>query len=293
MTEPAGDTFKGKTALIYGGAKGIGRAVALEFAARGAAVAVADIDLDEARETAALVEASGIASAAIRCDVTCEASVRATAVMAEGALGEIDIVMNNVGGILHGNVEDIPISEWQRIWDLNLMPVVRSNAVFIPKMLARGSGFIVNTASFAGLYPFGITRMPYVAAKAAVVALSESMALRFEPQGIRVSCLCPGPVMTSVLEGVKSWSNGVEMTGPGRNLEIKTVDDVARTLADGMERGRIIIPTHEDVWETLQEHWTDPDAFIRAKIATFASGDHGRPQLNPKQIAALAAAKGD
>lgn len=277
MAQPEGTIFQGKTALIYGAAKGIGRAVALEFARRGAAVAVADIDIGDARATAALIEGNGGKSAAIRCDVTSDTSVREAAVIAETALGEIDIVMNNVGAILHGNVEDIPISEWQRIWDLNLMPVVRSNAVFLPKMLARGSGFIVNTASFAGLYPFALTRMPYVAAKAGVVALSESMALRLEPQGIRVSCLCPGPVMTDVMAGMKSWSVGVEMAGPGRELQIKTAEDVACTLADGMENGRIIIPTHEDVWETLARHWADPDAFIRAKIEEFARGDYGRP----------------
>jgi NAD(P)-dependent dehydrogenase (short-subunit alcohol dehydrogenase family) len=292
MTEGKAGTFPGKVALIYGAAKGIGRAVALEFARRGADVAVADIDVGEARETARLVAEAGRRSTAMRCDVTSDTSVREAAVLAEAALGPVDIVMNNVGGILHGNVEDIPISEWQRIWDLNLMPAARSNSVFLPKMLARGSGFIVNTASFAGLYPFGVTRMPYVAAKSAVVALSESMALRFEPLGIRVACLCPGPVMTGVMDGVKSWSVGVEMAGPGRDLAIKTVEDVAQTLADGMESGRILIPTHEEVWETLARHWADPDAYLRQRMRDFAAGDHGRPRPTPEQIAAMTAERG-
>ena len=152
---PTNPVFSGKTALIYGAASGIGRAVALEFARRGGAVAIADIQLDGAQETARLIEVTGGRSLAIRCDVTSDVSVREAAVKTEIALGQVDIVMNNVGGILHGNPQDIPISEWQRIIDLNLMPVVRSNAVFLPKMLARGSGFIINTASFAGLYPFG------------------------------------------------------------------------------------------------------------------------------------------
>jgi NAD(P)-dependent dehydrogenase (short-subunit alcohol dehydrogenase family) len=272
--------FSGKTALIYGAAKGIGRAVALEFARRGARVAVADIDLAEAEETAQLIAAGGGKAAALRCDVTSDASVREAAVAAEIALGAVDIVMNNVGGIVHGNPEDIPISEWQRILDLNLMPVVRSNAVFLPKMLARGAGFIVNTASFAGLYPFATTRMPYAAAKAGVIALSESLALYLEPQGIRVSCLCPGPVMTNVMAGMKTWTAGVEMRGPGSTLDIKTVETVATTLADGMEAGRIIIPTHDEAWDTLARHGADPDGFIRSKIEEFARGDHGRPQLS-------------
>ena len=272
-------TFKGRAALIYGAAKGIGRAAALEFARRGSRVAIADIDVDSARETARLIEEAGGTATAFHCDVISYASVRDTGVDAETTLGQIDIVMNNVGGILHGNPEDIPISEWQRMWDLNLMSIVRSNAVFLPKMIARGSGFIVNTASFAGLYPFATTRMPYVAAKSAVVALSESLALYLQPQGIRVSCLCPGPVMTGVLESMKSWSENVVMRGPGSNLTVKFVEDVARTLADGMEAGRVIIPSHDEVWETLARHWADPNVFIQSKLDEFERGDFGRPSL--------------
>jgi NAD(P)-dependent dehydrogenase (short-subunit alcohol dehydrogenase family) len=146
-------------------------------------------------------------------------------------------------------------------------------------MLARGRGHIVNTGSFAGLYPFAASRMPYVAAKAAVIALSESMALYLHPKGIRVSCLVPGPVMTGVMDGMKTWSTNVVMRGPGSGLTIKTVEAVATTLADGMRDGRVIIPTHEEVWETLRHHAADPDAFIQAKIDEFASGDDGRPRL--------------
>ncbi|WP_297488654.1 SDR family oxidoreductase [Acidocella sp.] len=273
--------FTGKTALIYGAALGIGRAVAQEFARRGARLVIADIDRAGAEETATLIRSAGGEAVALRCDVTSDAAVREAAVAAEIAYGAVDIVMNNVGGILHGNPQDIPISEWQRIIDLNLMPVVRSNAVFLPKMLARGSGFIVNTASFAGLYPFATTRMPYVAAKAAVVALSESLALDLEPQGIRVSCLCPGPVRTNVMAGMKTWSAGAAMRGPGAMLEIKSVEDVATTLADGMEAGRILIPTHEEAWDILARHGADPDGFIRSKIAAFAQGDFGRPSPRP------------
>jgi len=271
--------FDGRTALIYGAAKGIGRAVALEFACRGAQVAIADIDRTGADETAAAIIASGGKAVGLRCDVTSDLSVREAAVAAEIALGEIDIVMNNVGGILHGNPEDIPIGEWERILSLNLMSAVRSNAVFLPKMIARGSGHIVNTASFAGLYPFATTRMPYVAAKAAVVALSESLAVYLHPKGIRVSCLCPGPVMTGVLEGMKTWTANVVMRGPGAGLKIKTVEDVAVVLADGMRDGRVLIPTHEEAWDTLQRHARDPDAFIAEKIDEFARGDYGRPSL--------------
>ena len=145
--------FEKKRALIYGAAHGIGRAVALEFARRGAHVAIADIDAAGAESVAGEIAAAGGRATGLACDVARDESVREAAAEAERRIGEIDIAMNNVGVIVSGNPEDIPIAEWQRILDVNLLSVIRSNEVFLPKMIARGSGHIVNTASFAGLYP--------------------------------------------------------------------------------------------------------------------------------------------
>jgi NAD(P)-dependent dehydrogenase (short-subunit alcohol dehydrogenase family) len=270
--------FQGKRALIYGAARGIGRAVALEFARRGAQVAIADIDLAGAAETAADVIKLGNKAVSLQCDVLKAESVRAVAEEAGRGLGEFDIVMNNVGAILSGNPEDIPMSEWQRIIGLNLMSVIHSLDVFLPKFIARGEGYIVNTASFAGLYPYAFSRMPYVAAKAAVVALSESLALYLLPKGIRVSCLCPGPVMTRVMEGMKTWSQNAPMPGPGSQYTLKTAEEAAITLADGMRDGRIIIPTDEKVWDVMKHHVESPDQFIHEKIQAFARGDWGTPK---------------
>ena len=271
--------FENARALIYGAAQGIGRAVALEFARRGADVAVADIKLDGARETAGLIEALGGRAAAIACDVTSRESVHAAAAEAARALGEIDIAMNNVGAITNGNPEDLPIEEWRRIIDLNLYSVIYSNEVFIPQMLRRGGGHIVNTASFAGLYPYAANRMPYVAAKAAVIALSESMALYMQPQGVRVSCLCPGPVMTNVMESMRTFGENVAFRGPGAQYRLATAEQAAVTLADGMRDGRIVIPTDEKVWYAVRRHAASPDAFIQEKIEAFARGDLGKPTV--------------
>jgi NAD(P)-dependent dehydrogenase (short-subunit alcohol dehydrogenase family) len=281
MTQKEGRSapFDDSRALIYGAAQGIGRAVALEFARRGARVAIADIDLDGARETVGLIEAQGGTGAAIACDVARRESVHEAAAEAERLVGDLDIVMNNVGVITNGNPEDIPIEEWRRIIDLNLFSVIYSNEVFIPRLLARGRGHIVNTASFAGLYPYAANRMPYVAAKAAVVALSESMALYLEPQGVRVSCLCPGPVMTGVMNAMKTWGENVAFRGPGSQYKVMTAEDTAVVLADGMRDGRIVIPTDEAVWEVIRRHAASPDAFIQEKIEEVARGDLGKPSL--------------
>ena len=269
--------FAGANALIYGAAKGIGRAVALEFARRGAKVAVADIDQAAASDTAAAIVAVGGEAIALVANVLSDESVRATADAAEAAFGEIGIVMNNVGGMLNGHPEDIPMSEWQRMMDLNYFAAVRSIALFLPKMQARGSGHIVNTASFAGLYPYAASRIPYAAAKAAVIAMTESLAIYLQPQGIRVSCLIPGPVLTGVLDSMTSWTPDCPMRGPGSELELKLVDDVATMLANGMRDGKVLIPTDEKAWDIVRRWAASPDAFIQEKIDAFASGDSGRP----------------
>ena len=274
--------FEGANVLIYGGGQGIGQAVALEFARRGGRVAIADINLPGAQETAAAIKAAGGEAAAFACDVTREASVGEVASEAERRLGEIDIVMNNVGVILNGNPEDIPTAEWRRIVDLNLFSVVHSNQVFLPKMIARGRGHIVNTASFAGLYPYAANRIPYVASKAAIVAMSESLALYLQPLGVRVSCLCPGPVATGVMNAMKTWSDNVAFRGPGSQYKVLSAEQAAVILADGMRDGRVLIPTDEAVWEDIRRHAASPDAYIQSKIDDFARGDFGKPSFQPE-----------
>jgi NAD(P)-dependent dehydrogenase (short-subunit alcohol dehydrogenase family) len=272
-------SFDGRHALVYGAAQGIGRAVAQEFARRGARVAIADIDLAKAGETVSLIGAAGGQAVAMSCDVTREDSVQAAANEAERTFGAVDVVVNNVGAIVNGNPQDIPTAEWRRIVDLNFFSAIHSLQVFLPKMLARGHGYIVNTASFAGLYPYAANRMPYVAAKAAVIALSESLALYLHPQNIRVSCLCPGPVATNVMDSMKTWSRQVAFRGPGSQYSVIPPERAAQILADGMRDGRVLIPTDERVWEVTQRHAASPDAFIQEQIDRFAAGDFGKPSF--------------
>lgn len=271
--------FNGSRVLLIGGAQNIGRAVALEFARRGADVAVADRDEAGAIETARLVSELGRRSVGLSCDVTDEASIAAAANAAEAAIGPIDLLMNNAGILSGGNPEDIPLSAWQGMMDVNYFGMVRAIGVFLPKMLARGSGHIVNTASFAGLYPFAASRIHYAASKAAVLSMTENLALYCLPRGVGVSCLCPGPVMTTSVQGMKHYSEEYQMRAPGSHLTLISAEDAATILADGLERGQIIIPTHPEVRETLIARAPSLDGFIHAKLAEFAAGDSGRPHV--------------
>jgi NAD(P)-dependent dehydrogenase (short-subunit alcohol dehydrogenase family) len=270
-------SFQNKNALIMGAGHNIGRAIALEFARRGARVAVADIDKAGAEETADLISAAGGEATGIQCDVTNEESVAAAIAAAESFLGAIDVHMNNAGILHSANPEDFPIAEWQRMFNVNLFGGVRANAIMMPKMIARGQGYIVNTASFAGLYPYATNRVPYAASKAAIISMSENLAIHLIPLGIRVSCLCPGPTMTTMATGMKTMSDNVVMRGPGKDLAVKSQEEVAGILADGMEAERIIIPTHELGWETIKQRAASPDAFINAKIEEYARGGSGLP----------------
>jgi NAD(P)-dependent dehydrogenase (short-subunit alcohol dehydrogenase family) len=271
--------FANSAAIVFGGGRNIGRAIVVEFARRGAHVAIADIDSAGAEETADLVRAMGNRACALRCDVGSETSVLEVADEAERQLGPMNIVMNNAGILSGGNPEDIPVAAWQQMMDINFFGMVRSVEVFLPRMLARGRGHIVNTASFAGMYPFASSRIHYAASKAAVISMSENLALYLMPKGIRVSCLCPGPVMTTSVHGMKHYSSDYIMRAPGSHLVVKSQEETARILADGMRDGRIIIPTHDEVWETLRQRAASPDAFIRNKNAEFEAGDSGRPKV--------------
>lgn len=272
-------TFADKVALIFGGAKGIGRSVACEWARRGARIAIADIDYEAAQDTARTIVDEGGVAIPLQTDVTDAGSVERTFQDAAQAIATPDIVMANVGAIVNGHPEDIPFDEWERIVDLNYWGTLRIVKHVLPRFLETGAGHIVTTASFAGLYPYAVSRMPYASAKAAVISLSEQMALYCEPKGIRVTCLIPGPVLTGVTDGMKNWTENCPMRGPGGELELKLPDEVAAVLANGMENGAILVPSDDRAWDILQRWAECPDAFIRQKIADFASGDIGQPQV--------------
>lgn len=282
--------FAGSNALIFGGAKGIGRAVALEWARRGARVAIADIDEVAARATAAEIAATDGTAIGLSANVLNDDSIAATVVAATAELGALDILMNNVGGMLNGHPEDIPLAEWQRMMDLNYFAAVRGVQAVLPDFMARGRGHIVNTASFAGFYPYAVSRIPYAAAKAAVISLTQNLAIYLEPQGVRVSCLIPGPVLTGVMDSMTSWTENCPMRGPGASYELMLPEDVAVVLADGMRDGKVMIPSDPAVWPMVERWAAGPDAFVGERITAFANGADDRPVLSDAVKARLAKA---
>jgi len=252
-------------AVITGAGSGIGRGTAHAVARRGARVLVTDIDADRAVSVADELGDQGIAAT---CDVTSLADLEAARDLALEHFGRVDLIMNNVGVIAFGAVEDIPLEAWLRVVDVNLMSVVRSNLVFLPILLKQGSGHIVNTASTAGVLPYGFERLPYTATKHAVVGLSESLWLYLRPRGIGVSCLCPAGVATNIVEQITFY--GEPKTPRGPRFPVVDPETVGELVADGVSRGRFLILTAPEAADELREHGADVDAYLAAVASRLA-----------------------
>lgn len=245
-------------AVITGAGSGIGRAVAESLAQRGGRVLVTDVDVDRAVAVAAGI---GDQAVAARCDVTSVADIEAARDAALEHFGRIDIVMNNVGVLAVGAVEDIPLEAWQRVVDVNLMSAVRSNLVFLPGLLAQASGHVVYTASTAGLLPYGYDRLPYTATKHAIVGLAESLALYLRPKGIGVSCLCPAGVATNIVEQITFYGEPKPPRGP--SFPIVDAATVGELVVDAIAADRFLVLTAPEVIDELKERAADIEAYLR------------------------------
>jgi NAD(P)-dependent dehydrogenase (short-subunit alcohol dehydrogenase family) len=238
-----------KVVVVTGAASGIGRALARRFAAEGAAVVVVS-DLDEAGAGAVADEIGGVAT---RTDVTREGDLASLIDQTERDHGPIDLFCSNAGILEIGGAE-VADDAWRRIVDVNVMAHVWAARHLVPRMLERGGGHLLNTASAAGLL-VQIGSAPYTVTKHAAVGFAEWLSITYGDRGLVVSVLCPQAVETGMTAGVP----GGGVAGVDGMLLPETVADA---VIEGLDDERFLILPHPEVAEYERRKTTDRERWI-------------------------------
>lgn len=195
--------FPQKRIIITGAGSGLGRAMALEFAKRGWRIAIADINMQRANETKALVEKEGGTAMAIHCDVTKPKDFEKARAVLEKSWGGVDILVNNAGVAAAGYFDKIPLKTWDWIIDINLKSIIYGCRAFIPLFREKRNGYIVNVASNAGIASLAEMGC-YNVTKAAAISASETIRMELAPFNIGVTVVCPTFFKTNLMDQFNS-----------------------------------------------------------------------------------------
>jgi NAD(P)-dependent dehydrogenase (short-subunit alcohol dehydrogenase family) len=243
--------LKDRIIVVTGAGSGIGKALVKRFMAEGAAAVVAaDIDPDAARQTAA-----EFGCRATSADVAKEGDVIRLIEDAERDIGPIDLFCNNAG-IATGVSEQAPNAQWQSIWEINVMAHVYSARHLVPRMIQRGGGYFLNTASAAGLLN-QIGGAAYGTTKHAAVGFAEWLALTYAHQGIKVSLLCPQAVRTAMTADSQDPATRAASTDG-----MMEPDQLAGIVVEHLRRDAFLILTHDEVKTYMQRKAADYDRWI-------------------------------
>jgi NAD(P)-dependent dehydrogenase (short-subunit alcohol dehydrogenase family) len=235
------DLLDGTVAIVTGGGSGIGEALCLQMARRGARVVVADIDGDNAKRVATAVADSGGRATASRIDVSQEPEIRQLVQETASVYGRLDYQFNNAGIAIGGDARDLTLDHWRRVLDVDLYGVLHGTLAAYPIMVGQGFGHIVNTSSAAGLVPMPLNA-PYCTAKHAVVGLSLSLRLEAADLGVKVSAVCPGYVRTPIFDTAVTVNLPQDLaTRPPGRIKWMEAAQAARVILDGVARNQAVI----------------------------------------------------
>ena len=261
--------LKGKVAAVTGAASGLGRAMALALADEGMHVALGDVA--DTSDTFAQIEKRGVSAISMKLDVANARDVEAFAQLIDRDLGGAHVVCNNAGVSPLGAAWEMSLGDWQWIMGVNLWGVIHGVRAFLPRLLARNQGHVVNTASVAGLInPPGTAA--YNVTKHAVVALSETLYhdLRERQSAVGVSVLCPAYVPTGIADSERNRPAGVEPTAKSKETLAReamlkkavasgrlSADDVARAVVQAVKEERFYVLTHPRIKGAIRARMED------------------------------------
>ncbi|MBK8768192.1 MAG: SDR family NAD(P)-dependent oxidoreductase [Burkholderiaceae bacterium] len=259
--------LKDRVCVITGGSGGIGRAMARAFLAEGAkAVVLADLSADAVQSAAREIGCEGVA-----CDVTREADIQRLVGDTLARHGRIDLFCSNAGAGGKGVLTDASNTVWQAQWELHVMAHLYAARAVLPSMLARKEGYLLNTASAAGLLA-ALGSGPYTVSKSAAVKLAEFLSITHGDDGIRVSVLCPQGVNTAMAP---------RSLGDGQTDGIIEADALARVVVEAIRAERFYVLPHPEVEEYVRRKGDNIERWLR-----------GMRRLRQKTVALVAAATG-
>lgn len=286
--------ISGKAAVVTGGGSGIGKGLAKALAQRGAAVAVADILLDNARKVADEITEAGGKAVALHCDVCERASIREMKAQATAALGPVQLVFANAGATSFDPLMQMSDDDVDWIIQVNLMGVMNTTRAFLPEMMEAREGHICATSSMAGLLPGWIpVHAPYSAAKAGIIGLMMNIAIELKPYNIPTTLYCPGGVASGMKVNNARY-RPARFGGPGegevavsdasataKSMAFYAPDAIAPMVLRAVENNRPFVFDHADQRRFFRETYSgvveacydDIDAWER---------EHGLPDANPQ-----------
>jgi 3-oxoacyl-[acyl-carrier protein] reductase len=247
-----GVKLRDRVALVTGGARGIGGAIAAAFAAEGADVAIADVlGEDVAGPVLDAIAGAGRRGLLVPCDVSDEASVGEMHTRVTAELGDVDILVNDAGTMGQLLFHELSVAEWDRVMGVNLRGVFLCTRAVIPGMLARGRGKIINVASQLGQIG-GVEMVHYSASKAGVIGFTKALAREVSTRGVHVNAIAPGPILTAMMEEeTEEWAQRKLAELPmGRFGEVGEVAPTAVFLASDESSyyvGQTLCPNGGDV----------------------------------------------
>lgn len=260
--------LKGKVTVVTGAGNGIGAAIARKFAAEGARVLVSDLDVAAAERVAGEITANGGTAVSKQADVTREVDVQDVVAQAVSEWGPVDLICSNAGAIVEGGV-DAPDDRWTFAFNVNVMAHVYAARAVLPSMLERGEGYILSTASAAGLLT-SPGAAPYAVSKHGAVALAEWLSVMHGSDGIKVSVICPQAVDTNMLKGSIEGGNKAseEFSKVGKLL---TADETADVVVQGVHDETFLILPHPEVLGMVQKKFADEDRWLKGMQKFLAS----------------------